>query len=505
MKLKVTMDKLETIKSDMLVLPYFSDDREVLGKLMEFNISQNNQLQNLLDWKDITGKYKEFTMFYNNNIGFKRTLVIGLGKKAEFSPDRLRSVMAIAARNCRRIKASTMTVYCYNNHAMEPENYSRCIAEGIVLGLYKFKKYVSDDKSHLFDISELVLAIDREEDISPVEAGYLEGFITSSSTNFARDLVNEPGSIMTPSGFSECAGDICKELGLEMEILEKKDMEQMGMGGILAVSRGSAEAPKMVIIKYNANPGGKTIGLVGKGITYDSGGLGIKTSGGLFRMNCDMAGAAAVLGAVKSAAEMKIKCNLLALMPLCENMPDGKAYKMSDIIKSYEGKTIEILHTDAEGRLILADALTYGHRHGAHMLIDVATLTGGIVTALGHQTTGIMGTDQDLIANLIIAGNKTGELLWQLPLFPEYKMQIKSDVADLENDGGRAASSITAAIFLEEFTGNLPWAHLDIAGTAVTDEEIMIYMKNPYLPKEGGTGVGVRTLYHFLKDYSINY
>jgi len=154
--------------------------------------------------------------------------------------------------------------------------------------------------------------------------------------------------------------------------------------------------------------------------------------------------------------------------------------------------------------LLLADALTYAHRHGSHLLIDLATLTGGIVVALGHQTTGIMGTDQDIVANLIIAGNKTGELLWQLPLYPEYKMQIKSDVADLENDGGRSASSITAAIFLKEFTGGLPWAHLDIAGTAVTDEEIMIYLKNPYLPKEGGTGVGVRTLYHFIKDFSLH-
>ena len=503
MKLNATTKKLEDINSHMLIIPFFSDDKKLMGKLIDYNKTQKDKLQKLLDWKDIKGKYKEFTMFYNDGIGLNRTLVIGLGKKADFTPDRLRSVIAIAARNCRRINCTKMCIYGYEMLGLGAENYSRCIIEGILLGLYKFKKYIKSDKSSEYSIEELTISLDKEENGPSVKKGFLEGLVIGNATNFARDLVNEPGSILTPSKFCEYAKDVSEKFPIEIEILEREDMEKFGMGGILAVSRGSAEPPKMVIMRYNNDPGGKVIGLVGKGLTYDSGGLGLKSHKGLFRMSCDMAGAAAVLGTLKAAAEMKLGCNILAVMPLSENMPDGKSYKMSDIIETYEGKTVEILHTDAEGRLILADALTYAHRHGADLLIDLATLTGGIVTALGHQTTGIMGTCQDIVANLIIAGNKTGELLWQLPLYPEYKMQIKSDVADLENDGGRAASSITAAIFLKEFTGGLPWAHLDIAGTAVTDEEIMIYLKNPYLPKEGGTGVGVRTLYHFIKDFSL--
>ncbi len=504
MKFNVATGKIQDIESDMLILPYFSDDRKVTGKLMDYDETQKGQMQKLLDWKDIKAKYKEFTMFYNDGRGPKRTLVIGLGEKKDFTTDRLRSVIAIAARNCRRINGSTMCVYAHENLGLPPEDYSRCVIEGFLLGLYKFEKYIKGESFSWLTVEKLILAIDRAKDKISVEKGFSEGFIISGATNFARDLVNEPACFLTPAKFSEYAESVAKEFAIDFQVLEKEDMEKLGMGGILAVTRGSFEPPKMVIMRYNNNPGGKVIGLVGKGITFDSGGVGLKSGSGMFRMNCDMAGAAAVLGCVKAVAQMKLECNILAVMPLCENMPDGKAYKMSDIVTSYEGKTIEIIHTDAEGRLILADALTYAHRHGAHLLIDLATLTGGIVVALGHQTTGIMGTDQDIVANLIIAGNKTGELLWQLPLYPEYKMQIKSDVADLENDGGRSASSITAAIFLKEFTGGLPWAHLDIAGTAVTDEEIMIYLKNPYLPKEGGTGVGVRTLYHFIKDFTLH-
>jgi leucyl aminopeptidase len=507
MNVITTTDNLEQIQSQILVLPFFSDDKNLKGKLIKFDKTQGGRIKNLLSWGDIKAKYKEFTMFYTGGVDIERILVIGLGEKKEFTPDRLRSVMAIAARNGRRINCSSMCVYGYNTFGLSKEDYGRCIIEGILLGLYKFTKYISQSSGKApFILKELKIIVDSEEQVKEISCGVEEGLILCDATNLARDLVNEPAMELTPAVFAEHAEQIASTCGMDIKILEKEDMKKLGMGGILAVSQGSDEPPKMVIINYKGNPGGKTVGLIGKGVTFDSGGLSIKSDSHLFRMNCDMAGAAAVLGALKAIAVTNLKVNILAVMPLTENLPDGRAYKVSDIIKTFEGKTVEILSTDAEGRLILADGLSYARREGADILIDIATLTGSIVTALGHQTTGIMGTDKDIIKYLIKSGDKSGERIWELPLFPEYKMQIKSDVADLENYGGPPAGAITAAMFLEEFTGGLPWAHLDIAGTATTDEEIMIYVKNPYLPKEGGTGVGVRTLYHFIKDYydSIN-
>jgi len=503
MKVEIITDNLNEIESQILILPVFSDDRTISGKLIDFDRMQGGMIQRLLDWGDIKGKYKEFTMFYTANSSIQRVLIIGLGEKKDFTLDRLRSVIAIASRNCRRLNSSSMSIYGHNIFGVEPSDYGRAILEGIYLGLYKFTKYLSKSTSSKFFIDNLKIIIDNKEILPSLSAGINEGKILGETTNFARDLVNEPSSYLTPEKFSEYAKNICEEYKMEIKILEKEDMEKFGMGGILAVGQGSNNPPKLVIMKYMNNPGGKTIGLVGKGMTFDSGGMSIKTRQQLFRMNSDMAGAATVLCAIKSIAAMNIKCNIVGVMPLAENMPDGKSYKVSDIIRTYEGKTVEILDTDAEGRLILADGLTCGRKEGADILIDVATLTGSIVIALGHQTSGIMGSDEELINRIISGGEKAGELFWQLPLFKEYKMQIESDVADLENYGGSPAGAITAAMFLQEFTGGLPWAHLDIAGTSVTDEEIMIYVKNPYLPKEGGTGVGVRTLYHYIKDLSL--
>ncbi len=500
MNVITTTDNLEQIQSQLLILPFFSDDKNLNGKLIKFDKTQGGRLKSLLSWGDIKGKYKEYTMFYTGGVDIKRILVIGLGEKKDFTPDRLRSVMARAARNGRRINCTSMCIYGYNNFGMAQEDYGRCIIEGILLGLYKFTKYITPSDKPPFILEELKIIVDSKDHIQDISSGIEEGLVLCDATNFARDLVNEPAMVLTPTAFGEHAKHIASSCNIDIEILEKEDMVKLGMGSILAVSQGSEEPPKMVIMHYKGNQGGKTIGLIGKGITFDSGGISIKSDSHLFRMNSDMAGAAAVLGALKAIAVRKLKANIMAVMPLAENLPDGRAYKVSDIIKTFEGKTVEILSTDAEGRLILADALSYARHKGADILIDIATLTGSIISALGHQTTGIMGSDKDLINNLIKSGDKAGEMIWELPLFPEYKMQIKSDVADLENFGGSPAGAITAAIFLQEFTGRLPWAHLDIAGTATTDEAIMIYLKNPYLPKEGGTGVGVRTLYHFVKD-----
>jgi leucyl aminopeptidase len=282
-------------------------------------------------------------------------------------------------------------------------------------------------------------------------------------------------------------------------------MKQLGMNTILAVNAGSVEPPKVVVLEYNgAGENGKTLGLVGKGITFDSGGLSLKPADAMFRMHSDMAGAAAVLGAMQAIAKQNLPINVVGVMGLTENLVDSHSYKVGDIIKTMEGKTVEILNTDAEGRLVLADCLTYIRQYKKiDYLIDLATLTGAIIIALGAFATGLMTNNQELADFVKEAGEVSGERVWQLPLYDDYKTQIKSDVADLENSGGRPAGSITAAIFLKEFVGDVPWVHLDIAGTATMDESIMNYAKNPFLPKEGATGVGTRMMYH-LAEILIN-
>jgi leucyl aminopeptidase len=276
-------------------------------------------------------------------------------------------------------------------------------------------------------------------------------------------------------------------------------MKEQGMGAILAVSQGSDEPARMVIMKYSNNPGGPTLALVGKGITFDSGGLCIKPADSMFRMYSDCAGACSVLGAMYAITKMGLRMNVVAVMALTENMPSGKAYKPGDIVKSFSGKTIEILNTDAEGRLILADALTLAKNTGADMIVDIATLTGGVVTALGYSASGVLGNDQDLVDKMKAAGKLAAENMWQLPLYDDYFAQIFSDVADMENSGGKAASTCTAAKFLEQFVDDTPWVHIDIAGTAMIERERTPYLKKPYLPKEGATGVGVRSMYHFTE------
>jgi len=317
----------------------------------------------------------------------------------------------------------------------------------------------------------------------------------------ARDLVNEPANFLTPTMFAKLAEEIAVECGINIKILNKEELVAEKMSALLAVNQGAVEPPCLVVMEYNGGePNDKVLGLVGKGITFDSGGYSLKPSGHMFRMHCDMAGAAAVLGTMKSVAENKLKANVVAVMPLTENLTGPRSYKVGDVINTREGKTVEVLNTDAEGRLILADALSYIRSYKKiDYLVDIATLTGAIVRALGHFASGVMTNSQDLYKMLETASHKSGEKIWQLPLFEEYKNQLLSDIADLENTGGIPAGSITAATFLKEFVGDTPWAHIDIAGTAWMDESIMTYKKNPFLPKEGGTGVGTRTLYHLAE------
>jgi leucyl aminopeptidase len=504
MKLTTTIEPLEDIKAEMLLVTIFEGEKELKGRLAWLDRILAGHITHLLQTGEVQGKYKEHAMLHARGIGADRILIMGLGKKEDFNLDKIRSILAITARNCRRLHAKSLAVDSFTAHGISAHESARAIIEGIVLGMYKFTKYMGESAKKYEDrIEELILADAQEENLASLEAGYREGYVVSTAANFAKDLVNEPANSLTPARFAEVAGEVKEELGLEIEVYDEHEIEKRGMGAMLAVTRAGENKPRFVVLRYKgAGEGSPWIGLVGKGITFDSGGLNIKTGDYMNHMHCDMAGAAAVLGTIKAAAQMKIPLNILAVMPMGENMPDATAYKVGDVLKSLEGKTIEVLNTDAEGRLLLADALTYAHQSGVEQLIDIATLTGGIVIALGNHLSGIMGTDQELIDSIISAGEKTGERLWQLPLYKEYASQLKSHVADIENSGGRPASSITAAYFLKEFAGKTKWAHIDIAGTATTDEAITLYVKNPYLPKNGATAVGVRLLYQYLKDYT---
>jgi leucyl aminopeptidase len=323
-----------------------------------------------------------------------------------------------------------------------------------------------------------------------------KGRILSEATSLARDMVNEPANFMTPADMAEMATKLAETYGLEVSILERERMEELGMGALLGVAQGSQQPPKFIVLNYKeGDSDGIDIALIGKAITFDSGGISIKPSNGMEEMKGDMAGGASVIAAMGAIARLKPRINVLALVPATENLPSGAAIKPGDVVKSMNGKTIEVINTDAEGRLALADALGYANQNGAKLIVDVATLTGAMQIALGDVCTGAFGNDQELVDGIIAAGAEAGEKIWQMPMYEEYKELNKSSVADVKNVGGRMAGSITAAQFLAEFAGDTRWVHLDIAGTFMADKT------KGYLVK-GATGVPVRTLVNLVLSLS---
>jgi len=309
-----------------------------------------------------------------------------------------------------------------------------------------------------------------------------------------RDMVNSPSADMTPTIIAAKARELAREFGLKLQVLERSQMEKLGMGALLGVASGSAQPPKFIIIEYRKGGKKPVIALVGKTITFDSGGISIKPAENMDRMKDDMSGGAAVLGALRTASALKLPLNIVGLLPATENMPSGSAYKPGDVLRTLSGRTIEIMNTDAEGRLILSDALAYACRYKPAVIVDIATLTGACGIALGNEASGMLGTDDTLKRKIREAGEKTGERVWELPLWEEYYDQIKSDIADMKNTGGRAGGVITAAALLSKFVQKYPWVHLDIAATSWTEKD------RPYTPK-GATGIGMRLLTQFLRDY----
>lgn len=488
-----------SVKTSALIVNLFEGVSLPGGATGAVDKALGGTISKLINEGEIRGVKGEITLIHTmGKLPSDRIIVAGLGKQEKFSTDVIRHVIGIAVRFVTQLNVDKVTTIAHGAGigGIDARECGEAIAEGAYLGSYSFRKYKSlkdDDKRH--DIDEIsVVEIDGSK-VSDIQHGLYSGRILAESTNLARDMANEPANVLTPTAMAEWARIVASETDLEFEVFEKPQMVEMGMGALLSVAAGSDQPPKLIVLRYHGDRENESnsLALCGKGITFDSGGISIKPAEGMGAMKGDMAGGAAVIGAMKAIALMKPKINVMAVIPATENMSGGSASRPGDIVRAISGKTIEIDNTDAEGRLVLADAIGYARKYQPRRIVDVATLTGAAVIALGNTTSLVMGNDQKMVDRVIKAGEYAGEKFWQLPMFEEYRNLIDSKVADIKNSGGRPAGSITGGYFIKEFVEEVPWAHLDIAGTSRTDKT------NGYIVT-GATGVPVRTLVHMVFD-----
>ncbi|MGX9727466.1 MAG: leucyl aminopeptidase [Candidatus Electronema sp. VV] len=510
MKIQLEKGGLEEFDGDLLV--YFL--RETGGnavmcpcKVLRRNIKYA--------WKagDFSGKKGETFLFYpaaahkdiKHNLAAGRVLAVGLGKtgedvNADALREQLRLAAGTAAQQAASLKVKSLLAVLPEHTGLADADVAECISEGLLLGSYRFDRHKSKKKKD----DEPAVKIETVAlhtgglDQDAVKQGLHRGERAAKAVCAARDMANEPGNVWTPKRFAEFGEKLAKEHNLECTVINKPEMRKLGMGGLLGVSQGSVQPPKLVVLRYQGSEDKKapTLMLVGKGLTFDSGGISLKSPQGMEEMKYDMCGGAAVICAMQAIAEEKLKgINVVALIPASENLPSATALKPGDIITHFGGVTSEIVNTDAEGRLILADALAYGiATYKPTAVVDLATLTGAVIIGLGHHRSGLFATNDELAWQLTAAAERAGEPVWRLPLGPEYSKQIKSTVADIKNSGGKEAGTITAAAYLQEFVGDTPWAHLDIAGTAWS------FTEKSYVPK-GPSGIAVRTLLNLVRDW----
>jgi leucyl aminopeptidase len=469
---------------DALILPLC--EGESADRYKEIDAPLRGLIRRVIVSGEFRGKLNQISLLHTvNMIKPDRILLAGLGKKEEVNAEKIRQAGGKAASylSAQGFKDISLSLRHFSTLHQSPLSF----VEGGLLSLYKFRRYRHDTEDAA-GIERFIL-IGRKGKSLLNEVSRLVA--TVSAVNFARDLINTPANDMTPAVLAKTARAMAGGR-VSLKVLEKKDAEKERMGAYLSVARGSMEPPKFIVLKYN---GGRSapIALVGKSITFDSGGISSKPGEGMEKMKYDMAGGAVVLAVIRAAAEMRLPVNLIGVLPATENLPSGSASKPGDVVRSVGGKTVEIISTDAEGRLVLADAIGYVKKFKPGGIIDVATLTGACSVALGNEAIAMMGNDSGLMGRLKAAGEEVYERVWQMPLYEEYLEYIKSDVADLKNSGGKAGSLVTAGYFLKEFAGDTPWVHLDIAGTAWTEKD------KPYTVK-GATGVGVRLLLNFLKE-----
>jgi len=496
MEIKVEKGRIEQYPCELLLLFSFEGKEELEGSISKVDKAWGGKISKLIKQGDFKGELFQNRVFYTyGELPAKRILLSGLGKKEEFDLEKWRGASSKAAQFVRDLGLESFVFQIEKFKEYSENEILESFITGVILGLYEFREFKTLDQETPKKISEITILVDSEGEISLIKEVSSIAKIISEGVCLARDMVNAPSNKITPTFLAEKAKQIAREHGMEVKVIELSEAEALGMGAFVAVAKGSEEPAKFIVLEYNKDKGIDTVALVGKGITFDSGGISIKPSEKMERMKDDMSGAAAVLITMMISSQLKLPLHLIGIIPATENLPSGKSYKPGDILKTLSGKTVEVISTDAEGRLILSDALSYSLRYKPNAIIDIATLTGACVIALGDYVAGLFGNDEKLLKKVEEASEKTGEKVWRLPLWEEYFEYIKSDVADFKNVGTRAAGAIIGAIFLSKFVEKIPWVHLDIAGPASIEKD------RPYIPK-GGTGIGVRLLVQLLRDWN---
>ena len=472
---------LKEVNSDLICFGVYKDKSMTpLGNEIDENLKQ--AIDSAIEVGDIKGKNGEVNFFYVND---HRYALIGLGEKENIDSNSIRLATGSAIRAAISKKAKTVTLDCFCSEL----DSCQAMGEGAVLGSYQFLEYKTNHKNH-FEIKEVSILGSNKEQLD-------KGVAIGKAICFARDLGNHPGNTATPTFLAKAAEEISSVEEMTLKVYDRDEFTEMGMGGLAGVAQGTDEPPKFIVVEYNNAGNDKPKVIVGKGLTFDSGGISIKGASKMDEMKYDMCGSIVVLGVLHALSILKPKINVVGIIPSTENLNGSKAYKPGDILTAYNGKTIEVLNTDAEGRLILADGLSYASKHyDPEYILDFATLTGAMVVTLGHIATGVMGTDDSLMSKVKDSSEVTGEKVWELPLWPEFCKQIKSDIADVKNMGSAGqAGSIAAGAFLKEFVGeDIPWVHFDIAGTAWGSKPTSID------PKGSATGVGIRLVLDMLEN-----
>jgi leucyl aminopeptidase len=492
-KIQLVRESWESIECDALIVPVFDNEDEGNDFLVALDEKLDGLISELKSTKEWTPGAGEVPVIYRpEKLKTERLILLGAGKKEDYDVRSIRNLMMMAVHKVKGYNLKRVAFY--GRGQVEPKRAAQAAVEGVILATYEADDYKTQDRSRSF-VEEILFVSAEDMDAAEVEASMERGKILANATNMARKLVNEPGNRVNPSRLAQAATEVAASCGLEIEVWGEPEMEDKGMGAILAVARGSDEPARFIILKHFGAPESKAkpIVLVGKGVTFDSGGLSLKPAQSMGEMKADKAGACAVLAAMQAIAQLGVKKNVVGLIPAVENLPGGRAQRPGDVIRAMNGMTIEVINTDAEGRLILADALSYGCQLEPEYMVDIATLTGAVVVALGKLRAGVFCNNEKLYEKAMRASGQSGEKLWRLPLDDEYRKEIESPIADIKNVGNRWGGAITAAKFLQEFVKDIPWCHIDIAGVDLFKGEGSF---------KGPTGFGVRTLVEIVDDGS---
>jgi leucyl aminopeptidase len=494
MKITVRKGEIQKQRADALVVNLFAGATPS-GATAAVDSALNGQISRAIELGDFSGASGETLLLYSGKtLSTPRVLVVGLGPRERFDAEAARRAAALSATaldklGCRQVASILHGAGAGN---LEPADAAQALAEGSALALYRFEHYRTDPNPA--SLQQIIVTEVDGGKLKALRRGVRDGLALASGTSLARDLINHPGNVATPAYLASTARRMARRYDLKVRILDESAMRKLGMGALVAVGQGSVHPPRFICLEHQPHRSEQPLVFVGKGITFDSGGLSLKSVSGIVTMKKDMSGAAAVFGAMQTIAELGLPRRIIGVIAAAENMPDGNAFRPGDALQTLNGKTIEIISTDAEGRLVLADALSYVERYKPAAVVDLATLTGACVTALGHHAAGLFSNDDGLADRLIAAGEQTHERLWRLPLWPEYRQQIEGDIADVKNSGGPPGGASTAAALLAEFAQGFPWAHLDIAGTASSDV-------HRHYVRKGGVGFGVRLLTQLARSW----